>query len=199
MIAVDQHSSRLDTARAQGAEVVDFSSEDPIEAIRELTAGIGPDRVIDAVGVDAQRPHSGPAADASETSPEEFAEEVEATAPETDPDGDRWVPGDAPSLALRWAVRSVAKAGTISMIGVYAPEVQAFPIGEAFNKNLTIRGGNCNHRRYIPYLVRLTRSGAIDPSTVLTQVEGMTDALAAYEAFDKRAPGWMKVELEPAT
>jgi threonine dehydrogenase-like Zn-dependent dehydrogenase len=62
IIAVDTIPSRLDMAREQGAEVINFNEEDPIKAIKDLTAGIGVDRVIDAVGVDANRPHSGPAA-----------------------------------------------------------------------------------------------------------------------------------------
>ncbi len=49
-------------ARAQGAEVIDFNQDDPVECIRELSGGIGVDRVIDAVGVDAVSPSQGPAA-----------------------------------------------------------------------------------------------------------------------------------------
>jgi hypothetical protein len=72
VISVDRHSDRLDIAREQGAEVVDFDAEDPIDAIRELTGGIGPDRVIDAVGVDAEHVHAGPGAGRSETPEDEF-------------------------------------------------------------------------------------------------------------------------------
>jgi threonine dehydrogenase-like Zn-dependent dehydrogenase len=196
VICVDQHQDRLAMARRAGAETVDFSAEDPIDAIRELTGGIGPDRVIDAVGVDAERAHEGPAAGRTETSPEEFGEELDEVAPEHRDDG-QWTPGDAPSMALRWAVRCVAKAGTIGIIGVYPPQAHAFPIGEAMNKNLTVKAGNCNHRRYVPRLVELVRSGVVDPQTVLTQLEDVGGALDAYEAFDDRRPGWLKVELEP--
>jgi threonine dehydrogenase-like Zn-dependent dehydrogenase len=62
ILAVDSIPSRLEMARAQGAEVIDFNSEHPVEAIQRLTGGIGVDRAIDAVGVDAERPKSGPAA-----------------------------------------------------------------------------------------------------------------------------------------
>jgi len=197
VLAIDQHPDRLEMARRQGAEVIDFSKEDPIDAISRLTGGIGPDRVIDAVGVDAERPHEGPAAGRSETPPEQFDAEQQQVAPEQNPQGGSWEPGDAPSMVLRWAVRSVAKAGTISIIGVYPPEAESFPIGEAMQKNLTIKMGNCNHRRYIPELIGMVRSGKVDPSRVLTQLEGVTSAVDAYEAFDQRRPGWMKVELEP--
>jgi len=57
--------------------------------------------------------------------------------------------------------RAVAKAGTVSIIGVYG-EVNSFPIGNAMEKNLTVTMGNCNHRRYIPHLIELVRSGNLN-------------------------------------
>jgi threonine dehydrogenase-like Zn-dependent dehydrogenase len=65
-------------------------------------------------------------------------------------------------------------------------------------KNLTLTMGNCNHRRYIPHLIDLVRSGSINPAEILTQREPMTSAIEAYKAFDKRKSGWIKVKLEPA-
>jgi threonine dehydrogenase-like Zn-dependent dehydrogenase len=198
VIAVDQHPDRLAMARRAGAQTVDFSTEDPIDAIRELTGGIGPDRAIDAVGVEAERPHEGPAAERTETPAEQFGAELDEVAPERGGADGHFAPGGAPSMALRWAVRSLAKAGTLGIIGVYPPQAHAFPIGEAMNKNLTVRMGNCNHRRYVPRLVEMVRAGVVDPQTVLTQLEGVRSAIEAYEAFDAREPGWLKVELEPA-
>ena len=63
---------------------------------------------------------------------------------------------------------------------------------------MAIKAGNCNHRAYVPHLIELVRSGVVDPVEILTQVEPLTDAIAAYEAFDKREPGWLKTELLPA-
>lgn len=56
--------------------------------------------------------------------------------------------------------------------------------------------GNCNHRRYLPHLIELVRTGALAPAKILTQHEPMTSAIEAYKAFDKRQPGWIKVKLE---
>jgi len=95
-------------------------------------------------------------------------------------------------------VEVVAKAGTVSLIGVYPPTVERFPIGAAMMKNLTITMGNCNHRRYIPRLVDLVRSGSLDPSALVTQHAPVASAIEAYEQFDRREQGWLKVELEPA-
>ena len=198
VLAVDTVPSRLEMARAQGAEVIDFNAEDPVQTIKDLTNGIGGDRAIDAVGVDAVRPHAGPAAEKAEQQAEQFEQEVSELAPETNPQGDLWQPGDAPSQVLAWAVEAVAKAGTIGIIGVYPPTMQHFPIGQAMNKNLTLKMGNCNHRRYIPTLVDLVEAGAVIPTRILTQREPLTDVIAAYEAFDTRQPGWVKVELIPS-
>lgn len=191
VLAVDQVPSRLEQARSLGAEVVDFSREDPVASLKRLTGGPGPDRIIDAVGIDAESP--------GDDRDESFAHEVDEVAPETPSRGSRFRrPGDAPSQALRWEVEAIAKAGTLAVIGVYPPQAEHFPIGAFMNKNLTLKAGNCNHRRYVPELVELVRSGAVRPSTVLTQVEDLTGALDAYERFDERQEGWHKVAFDPA-
>lgn len=197
VLAIDQHEDRLEMARAQGAEVINFEKEDPVEEIRKLTGGVGVDRVVDAVGVDAQHAHHGPATKSAAAKEKQHKETRKTVAPKTGEKGGQWVPGDAPDQALEWAVEAVAKAGTISIIGVYPETATSFPIGKAMNKNLTLKMGNCNHRRYIPHLVELVRTGAIDPRRILTKVEPMVSAIEAYKAFDRREPGWLKVELVP--
>lgn len=198
VIAVDHRDDRLDMARRQGAEIVNFDKEDPVEAILSLTGGIGVDRAIDAVGVDAEHAHAGPAAQKAEEQKSLFEQELKQVAPEQHPKGDLWRPGDGPSQALQWAVGAVAKAGTVAIIGVYPPSMNFFPIGEAMNKNLRLNMGNCHHRRYALQLVELVRTGAIDPTAVLTKAEPLQSVIEAYEAFDRRKPGWVKVELQPA-
>lgn len=100
IFAIDTVPSRLDMARAQGAEVIDFNKEDPVETLQRLTGGIGVDRAIDAVGVDAVQPHSGPAAAQAKKLSDQFREQVEQIAPETHPQGRLWQPGNAPSQVL---------------------------------------------------------------------------------------------------
>jgi threonine dehydrogenase-like Zn-dependent dehydrogenase len=164
IFAVDRISSRLAEARALGAETIDFTEDDPVETIRELTDGIGTDRAIDAVGCDAESP-----------------------------DDDE--PGSAPSQALDWGVDALAKAGTLGVIGVYPPGFRGFPFGRAMGRNVSLRMGNCHHRRYVPELVELVRAGHIDPSKILSQFEPINDALDAYRAFDERRAGWIKVGI----
>jgi threonine dehydrogenase-like Zn-dependent dehydrogenase len=187
VFAVDNQPDRLEMARAQGAEVVNFDEEDPVRTVQELTGGIGTDRVIEAVGVDAEAPGG-----------ERNEQEMGQLAPKTNPqEGGLWAPGGAPSQSAVWATGAVCKAGTIGVIGVFPPQAMTFPIGALQQRNLTVRGGNCNHRRYIPRLVGLVASGAFDPTEILTQREPVTGAIEAYETFDRRRPGWIKVELLP--
>ncbi|HEY8554184.1 MAG TPA: zinc-dependent alcohol dehydrogenase [Burkholderiales bacterium] len=198
IFAIDTVPSRLELARAQGAECIDFNAEDPVQMLQELTGGIGPDRVIDAVGVDAFCPHHGPAAQKARQKAPQHALEVQEIAPQTRPQGDNWRPGDAPSQVLEWAVQSICKAGTLSIVGVYPPNDRFFPIGLAMSKNLTVKMGNCNHRRYIPLLIEYVQSGVIDPARFLTQKQPFGSVLEAYKAFDTRQEGWVKVELKAA-
>lgn len=177
VFAIDKHADRLRMARQQGAEIINFDEEEPVEALLRLTKGIGVDRAIDAVGVDAEHRHS-------------HGEQEQRT-------DKNWQPGDGPSQALEWAIKGLAKAGTLGIIGVYAEDSNTFPIGLAMNKNLTINMGNCHHRKYIPRLIELTLSGRIDPSKILTQVKPMSDVIEAFKAFDQRRSGWVKVELHP--
>jgi threonine dehydrogenase-like Zn-dependent dehydrogenase len=149
------------------------------------------------VGVDASQPAAGPAAP-SQTERKQFEQEIQQIESRGSSLPRDWNPGNAPSQVFCWAMQSLAKAGTLSIIGVYPPDFSSFPIGRALNRNLTIKAGNCNHRRYLPKLVDLTRNRTIDPLRILTQRQPMTSALDAYKTFAQHRPGWVKVELEPA-
>jgi threonine dehydrogenase-like Zn-dependent dehydrogenase len=183
VIAVDTIPSRLEAARKLEAEIVDFKAENPVETIRRLTDGIGVDRAIDAVGLDAVAPSK---------EAREYEEEVKKGRSR----GPHFHPGNAPSVVLYWGVESLAKAGTFSIVGLYDEDSECFPIGRAFEKNLTINIGVAHHRRLIPKLLRLIESGVIDPAAIVTQHVPLEDAVEAYRSFDARQPGWIKVELD---
>jgi len=195
VIVVDRLDDRLAMACAQGAEAVSFDNEDPVEAIMALTAGVGVDRAIDAVGVDAVHAQRGPAVSPEQT--QQAEQESQTVTPARNPLDGHWIPGDAPTQALDWAVSALAKAGTLGVIGVYPPTDRFFPTGQAMNKNLTIKMGNCNHRAVTPRLIESVRNGSFDPLRVLTTREPLMHVIDAYKAFDQRQPGWIKVALEP--
>lgn len=195
IFSIDTVPDRLAMARNWGAEVIDYNADDPVQTLKRLTGNIGVDCAIDAVGVDANRPDRGPAAQQGQQMAQQFQQELQKIAPQQAPSNGNWHPGNAPSQVSQWAVESLAKAGTLSIIGVYPPTDTFFSIGAAFNKNLTINMGNCNHRKYIPHLLNLVAAGTLDPSQVLTELEPMSDVVNAYKAFDERQRGWLKVEI----
>jgi threonine dehydrogenase-like Zn-dependent dehydrogenase len=199
IFAIDRVADRLDKARELGAETINFEEENPVQTMKDLTGGIGPDRTIDAVGVDAEPPEHGMAHLKAKVQgkAKEQREQLKKIAPKQNPKGKLWQPGKAPTQAIEWAVDAVAKAGTISVIGVYPESVERFPLGKAMNKNLTIRMGTCNHRRYLPLLVDMVAAGVLEPTRILTQEAPLYSAVEAFKAFDQRQAGWIKVELKP--
>jgi threonine dehydrogenase-like Zn-dependent dehydrogenase len=200
VLAVDCIDSRLQKARENGAETINFEEENAVDTILELTGGIGTDRAIDAVGIDAIHPHSPPAVALAPEEVEEFDQELQQVAPEVlshKDQAERWHPGDAPSQVLQWAVQSIAKGGTLAIIGVYPPTMRFFPIGKAMMKNLTIRAGNCNHRKYIPMLMQIVSAGSVKPERIITQEQPIRSAIDAYRMFADKKAGWLKVELRP--
>ena len=198
VIAVDRLPDRLAMARKLGAEPVNFDEVEVAKTIVEMTNGDGADKVIDAVGVDAQHAQHGPDAPGIVGKVKETVIQ-RLTEPMAHTHGSHFVAGDKPAQALDWAIECVRKSGTVAIIGVYPPTDREFPIGVAMNKNLTLRMGNANHRRYYDVLIDHVLSGRLDPAAILTQVEPLSDAIAAFEAFDQRQPGWIKVELQPAS
>lgn len=190
IFAIDHVKSRLKIAQAQGARVINFNEVNPVEELKRLTKGKGPTRIIDAVGVDAEHaPHCSPAMRA------EFKKEQKKIAPKTRIHDGNWIPGSGPSQVFRWAADAIAKNGIISIIGVYSDLSESFPIGKATGKNITIRMGDCNHRKYLPMLLSWVKNGKIDLRPFLTQKLPFTDVVEAYKQFDKREDNWLKVAL----
>lgn len=196
IFAVDHIPWRLEIAQSQDAHPINFDEVDPVKELKKLTHNRGPHKIIDAVGIDAVHP-SGIAAWAKEAVGKiNFTEEVNKVAPVQNPHDGNWIPGDGPSQVLRWAVPAVAKAGLISIIGVYTELLDAFPIGQAMGKNLTVTMGNCNHRKYFPKLLDWVKNGQVDLRPFLTQHKPFSEIVECYKHFDKREDGWLKVALK---
>jgi len=198
VLAVDCISDRLAVAAKQGAQTFNYDDVDPIKALKDATNGYGPDAVIDAVGVDAQGAHKGPAAKRSAFGTIENMIDQKLVAPQSVMLGDQWRQGDAPGQVLMWAVESVRKSGVVSIIGVYPQPAKFFPVGFAMQKCLTIRMANCSHAKYIPLCLRAIEKTGFRPSEILSSKHFLGNAIECYKHFDKREPGWVKVELQPA-
>ena len=189
VIGVDLVPERLARAEQQGIDVVDISGDiDLIAATRELTAGRGPDAVIDAVGMEA---HGSPAAKAAHTMvrflPDSLAEKLMAKA------------GVDRLAALHAAIEVVRRGGTISIVGVYGGMTDPLPMLTMFDKQLTVRMGQANVRRWVDDILPLL-TGEDDPlgvDTFATHRLPLTDAAEAYAMFQAKRDGVVKILFQP--
>jgi threonine dehydrogenase-like Zn-dependent dehydrogenase len=175
VIVVDHVDYRLRFARSfAGVETVDFSEvADPIMHLKEMTGGRGPDVCIDAVGLEADGSmmHNFLGIQAM----------LQAGSP----------------TAIEWSINTVRKGGTVVLIGVYGPPWNLVPIGTAMNKNLTLRMGQCNTKRYMPRLLEHIREGRVDAKAVISHRVTLDEVPRAYEMFAGKTDECIKVVVTP--
>ncbi len=180
VVAIDDGSSvpeRLKMARDAGAITLDMADEYIYERLQDLTAGIGPDVCIDAVGMESH----GYTADA-------WYDKVKTMA---------LMETDRPH-ALRQAINCCRKGGTLSVPGVYGGYGDKIPLGALMNKGLTLKTGQTHVHKYVPALLERIRKGEIDPSFVVTHRIPLREAPRGYEIFKHKKDGCIKVVLDPA-
>jgi threonine dehydrogenase-like Zn-dependent dehydrogenase len=177
VVAIDQIAERLQLAKAAGAEVINFAEDDVYDRLNELTKGRGPDRCIDAVGMEA---HGTGEFDA-------VVDRIEAGLGLTT---DR-------IHVLRQCLTNCRAGGTVSLSGVYGGFLNHVNFGAAFQKGLTIRMGQCNVLNYMPKLMKMIEEGKFDPSFVITHRLTLEDAPHAYKIFKKKEDGCIKVVMKP--
>jgi threonine dehydrogenase-like Zn-dependent dehydrogenase len=189
VIGVDLVPERLMRAAAHGVDVVDVGArDDVVGTIRELTGGRGPDAVIDAVGMEA---HGAPFG--------KLAQRLAGLLPDAVARKAIEVAGIDRLSALHLAIELVRRGGTVSLSGVYGGAVDPMPMMQMFDKQLTLRMGQANVRRWIDDLLPLV-SGDDDPLGVesfATHRLPLADAPHAYEIFQKKQDGAFKVLLRP--
>lgn len=178
VIAIDRVPERLQMARAGGAETIDYEDEDNIvEALNEMTGGKGPDKCIDAVGLEA---HALGAIDAI------YDRAKQAMMLETDR-----------AHVLRQMIMVCRPAGTLSIPGVYGGLIDKFPIGALMNKGLTVRTGQTHVNRWTDDLLRRIEEGQIDPAFVITHKVTLEDGPEMYRTFRDKQDGCIKVVITP--
>lgn len=176
VIAIDTVPERQAMAAEGGAEVLDSMDPDVFYTLRDMTGGIGPDSCIDAVGLEAHGPHI-----------DYYYDKVKTMA---------MMATDRIS-ALRQAIHSCRKGGTVSVPGVYGGLLDKVPFGAAMQKGLTIKTGQTHVHRYLPTLLRHIQNGDIDPSFVVTHSVPIDQAPEMYKTFRDKKDGCVKVVLKP--
>jgi threonine dehydrogenase-like Zn-dependent dehydrogenase len=177
VIAIDRFPYRLRMAKegAGAAETINYEQVSVREALLEMTGGRGPDKCIDAVGMEA---HGHPVVYAYDRAKQALMLET-----------------DRP-IALREAILNCRNGGVVSVIGVYGGFIDKFPMGSVMNRSLTIRSGQCHVQRYMKPLLERVQNGEIDPSFVITHRLPLDEAPRGYDMFLNKEDNCEKVVLK---
>ncbi len=179
VIAIDRFPERLRKAEAfAGSETLNYEEVSVLEALKEMTAGRGPDAVIDAVGMEAH------GAGLLGT-----LDKVEQTLR---------METDRPT-ALREAIQACGKGGTVSIPGVYGGVLNHVNMGAAFGKGLTFKMGQTHVHKYLPKLMDHIQKGDLDPSYIITHRVALDDSPTMYETFRDKKDDCIQVVLDPGT
>ncbi|MEW9855358.1 zinc-dependent alcohol dehydrogenase [Novosphingobium sp. M1R2S20] len=176
VIAIDHYPHRLELARKLGAKVINFHETNVLEALMDMSGGIGVDAVIDAVGMEAHG----------------FAIEniMDVAKQKIGIGADR-------ASALRQAILAVRKGGRVSVPGVYGGLADKFPIGALMEKGLQLRTGQTHVQRYTKDLLAKIEEGKIDTTFLISHRLPLEQAAEGYKNFKQQQDSWTKVVLKP--
>ncbi len=187
VIGVETVPERRAMAERHGIETVDFNNEVG-DHLRDMTAGRGPDAVVDAVSMEAEHsPLGALAQNAVSILPGSLAKKLIETA------------GLDRMAVLHSALDAVRRGGTVSLSGVYGGVISPMPLMAMFDKQIQLRMGQCNVRRWTDELLPLVEESA-DPLGVMdlkTHELPLEQAPEAYKTFQKKEQGCVKVVLKP--
>jgi threonine dehydrogenase-like Zn-dependent dehydrogenase len=178
VVAIDRLPERLSMAEAGGATTINFEEESVVERLNELTAGKGPDKCVDATGMESH---------------------VTLSQPDTLYDRAKqmmMLENDRPHV-LREMIYVCRPAGVLSIPGVYSGLVDKIPMGMLMNKGLTVRTGQTHVNRWSDDLLHRIEDGQIDPSFVITHTAPLDAGPEMYQIFRDKQDGCVKVVLKP--
>jgi threonine dehydrogenase-like Zn-dependent dehydrogenase len=178
VVAIDYLPERLGMAEAGGAIPLNFKEESVIERLNELTGGKGPDKCIDATGLESH---------VSLSHPDTLLDRAKQM---------MMMENDRPHV-LREMIYVCRPAGVISIPGVYSGLVDKIPMGQAMNKGLTFRMGQTHVNRWTDDLLRRIEEGQIDPSFVITHTVSLENGPEMYKVFRNKQDSCIKVVLKP--
>jgi threonine dehydrogenase-like Zn-dependent dehydrogenase len=177
VVAIDRLPERLSMAEAAGAITINFEDESVVERLNDLTNGKGPEKCIDAVGMEAH----------ATSTPDALMDRAKQMT---------MLESDRPHV-LREMIYVCRPAGVISVPGVYGGLIDKLPFGMAMNKGLTFRMGQTHVNRWTDDLLRRIEEGQIDPSFVITHSVPLSEGPGMYRTFENKQDDCIKVILKP--
>jgi threonine dehydrogenase-like Zn-dependent dehydrogenase len=177
VIVIDDVPERLEMAAGIGAEPLDRHGVKVVQTLKEITDGHGPNKVIDAVGIEAHGPN-------------EVLELIDRVQTALKLETER-------PIALREAIMACKAGGTLSIPGVYGGMANMIPLGALMNKGLTIRTGQTHVKKWTDDLLRRIEEGEIDSTFIFTHTARLEDAPEMYRRFRNKEDGCVKVILKP--
>lgn len=177
VIAIDRFEYRLLLAEQAGAETINYEEvDDVVQTLKDMTANIGPDSCMDAVGMEA---HGHGLMAAMDKAKQKLR--VEADRP----------------MVLRQCIQACRKGGTVSVPGVYGGFDDKIPLGAYMNKALTMKTGQTHMMRYMKPLLERIEKNEIDPSFIRSHRVPIHQAPQLYKIFRDKEDNCTKVVLDP--
>jgi S-(hydroxymethyl)glutathione dehydrogenase / alcohol dehydrogenase len=173
VIGIDREEYRLATAeRVADADTINFEKEDPAERIREMTRGRGADVCVDAVGLEA-----------NQSAPAKIGNLLHLQSTNIS--------------ALKMAIDAVRRGGIVSVVGVYGAAYDHFPLGQIFDKGISLRFGQAPDQKYINELIDLVVTRKLKLNDIISHRLSLKDAPHGYDIFKNKKDDCVKVILQP--
>ena len=179
VIAIDRFPERLKLARDYcGATTIDYTDKDVnvVEALRDLTGGVGPDGCVDAVGLEA---HSNTIGDLYDSVKQTLKMETDKT------------------FVLRQAIQAIRKGGTLSVPGVYVGLLDKVNFGAAFGKGIHMNMGQTDMQKYLRPLLKHVENGDIDPTFLISHRCGIDEVPDMYKMWRDKKDAVTKIVIDP--
>ncbi|KQO50476.1 zinc-dependent alcohol dehydrogenase [Sphingomonas sp. Leaf257] len=176
VIAIDHFPHRLELARKFGAETINYEQTATYDALMQMTGGIGPDAVIDSVGLEAHGLFVDNAIDQIKASTFLGTDRIHA---------------------IRQAIIACRKGGRVSMPAVYGGFVDKFPLGAVMQKGLTLKTGQTHVQHYLPGLLDAIMEGKIDTTFLISHRLPLEQAPEGYRMFHDQQNEVTKIVLKP--
>lgn len=176
VIAIDHYPHRLELARGLGADIINFRETNVLEALMDMSGGLGVDAVIDAVGMEA---HGFAIDNIFDIAKQKIGIGADRAA------------------ALRQALLAVRKGGRVSVPGVYGGLADKFPLGALMEKGLQLRTGQTHVQRYMKDLLARIEDGTLDTTFLISHRLPLEEAATGYRNFKEQQDTWTKVVLKP--